>query len=174
MTEDTTKDTATTSALEAVEEKTSGAPTPEEAKKEETAERTSSGGKEVYEVPKEFQKFIEQIEKMTVLELHEFVGVLEKRFGVSAQAVAVAAPGSAGGDTGAAEEQDSFKVELKDIGGQKIAVIKVVKEILSLGLKDAKDLVDSAPAVIKEGVKKEEAEEIKAKIEGAGGKVELK
>mgnify|MGYP000020585540 CR=1 FL=1 len=85
----------------------------------------------------------------------------------------VAAPGG-GGEAGDGEEQNSFTVELKDAGGQKIAIIKAVKELLGLGLKEAKDLVDGVPAVLKEGVKKEEAEEIKAKIEGAGGAVELK
>jgi len=107
-----------------------------------------------------------------VLELHELVKVLEAKFGVSAQAVAVAAPGAGGGEDG--EEQDSFAVELTSGGEQKIAVIKVVKEVLGLGLKEAKDMVDGAPAVLKEGVKKEEAEEWKTKIEEAGGQVTLK
>jgi large subunit ribosomal protein L7/L12 len=133
---------------------------------------TKDEGAEV-EIPKEFKALIEQIEKMSVMELHELVKVMEKRFGVSAQAVAVAAP-AGGGAEGADEEQDSFTVELKDAGGQKIAVIKAVKEILGLGLKEAKDLVDGVPSVLKEGVKKEEVEEIKAKIEAAGGTIELK
>ncbi|MCW9054870.1 MAG: 50S ribosomal protein L7/L12 [Candidatus Pacebacteria bacterium] len=115
---------------------------------------------------------MEEVENMTVLELHELVKTLEKKFGVSAAAVAVAGP-AAGGE-GAGEEQSEFTVELSAIGDQKIAVIKAVKEILGLGLKEAKDLVESAPAVLKEGVKKEEAEEIKTKVEEAGGKVELK
>ena len=118
------------------------------------------------------KKLIETVEKMTVLELNKLVKAIEKKFGVSAQAVAVAAP-SAGGDS-SEDEKDSFTVELKDIGGQKIAVIKAVKALLGLGLKDAKDLVDDAPSVLKEGVKKEEAEDIKKKIEEAGGTVELK
>lgn len=121
------------------------------------------------EVPAKFKKLIDEIETMTVLELHELVKVLEKKFGVSAQAAAAAAPAAE-----AAEAQDSFTVELTEAGGQKIAVIKVVKEVLGLGLKEAKDLVEAAPAALKENVKKEEAEEIKAKIEGAGGKVTLK
>jgi large subunit ribosomal protein L7/L12 len=130
-------------------------------------------GEEV-KIPKEFKTLIDQIEKMSVMELNELVKVLEKKFGVSAQAVAVPAPGAgAEGDAGA-EEQDSFTVELKDPGGQKIAIIKVVKEVLGLGLKEAKDLIDGAPSVLKEGVKKEEAEEIKKKIEEAGGAAELK
>ena len=128
-------------------------------------------GDAAVEVPAKFKKLVDEIEGMTVLELHELVKVLEKKFGVSAQAVAVAAPG-AGGE--AAEAQDSFNIELTDSGAQKIAVIKVVKEVLGLGLKEAKDLVDGAPSVLKEGVKKEEAEEIKKKVEDAGGKVTLK
>jgi len=118
------------------------------------------------------KKIIDQVEKMTVLELHELVKVLEKKFGVSAAAVAVAGP-AAGGD-GEGEEQSDFTVELTSMGDQKIAVIKAVKEILALGLKEAKDLVESAPAVLKEGVKKEDAEEMKKKVEEAGGKITLK
>ncbi|MEX0651962.1 MAG: 50S ribosomal protein L7/L12 [Candidatus Paceibacterota bacterium] len=123
-------------------------------------------------VPAKFKKLIEEVEGMTVLELHELVKVLEKKFGVSAQAVAVAGP-AAGGD-GDGEAQSDFAVELTAMGDQKIAVIKVVKDILSLGLKEAKDLVESAPAVLKEGVKKEDAEAMKKRIEEAGGKVTLK
>jgi large subunit ribosomal protein L7/L12 len=108
---------------------------------------------------------------MSVLDLNELVKVFEKKFGVSAAAVAVAGP-AAGGD--AAEEQSEFTVELTSDGGAKIPVMKVVKDILGLGLKEAKDLVEGVPSVIKEGVKKEEAEEIKSKIEEAGGKVTLK
>ena len=122
-------------------------------------------------VPEKFKSLVEAIEKMSVLDLHELVKFLEVRFGVSAQAVAVAAPGA-----GAAvvEEKDSFNVELKAGGDQKIAVIKAVKELLGLGLKEAKDLVEAAPAMLKEGVKKEDAEKIKKEIEAVGGKVELK
>ncbi|MEX0917897.1 MAG: 50S ribosomal protein L7/L12 [Candidatus Paceibacterota bacterium] len=126
---------------------------------------------ESVEVPKEFQKLVEQVETMTVLELHELVKVLEKRFGVSASAVAVAGP-AAGGD--AAEEKSTFTVELTEAGAQKIAVIKVVKEVLGLGLKEAKDMVDAAPAVVKEGASKDDAEALKAKLEEAGAKVTLK
>ncbi|MEX0931730.1 MAG: 50S ribosomal protein L7/L12 [Candidatus Paceibacterota bacterium] len=114
---------------------------------------------------------VESIEKMSVLELHELVKLLEEKFEVSAAAVAVAAPG-AGAEQ--AEEKSSFTVELADGGAQKIAVIKVVKEVLGLGLKEAKDLVDGAPGVLKEGVNKEDAEALKKKIEEAGGKVNLK
>ena len=123
------------------------------------------------EVPAKFKKLVEEIEKMTVLELNELVKVFEKKFGVSAAAVAVAGPVAVGA---AAEEKDEFNVELTAAGEQKIAVIKVVKEALGLGLKEAKDLVEGAPAMLKEGVKKEQAEEWKKKIEGAGGKVTLK
>ena len=123
------------------------------------------------EVPAQFKALVENIEKMSVMELNDLVKVLEKRFGVSAAAVAVAGPAVAGP---AAEEKSTFTVELKDAGAQKIAVIKVVKEALALGLKEAKDLVDAAPKVLKEGVKKEDAEKMKKDIEAAGGKVELK
>lgn len=124
------------------------------------------------EVPEKFKALVDQVEAMSVVELNELVKVLEKKFGVSAAAVAVSAAPAAGGD--AAEEKSSFTVHLADGGAQKIQVIKVVKEVLGLGLKEAKDLVDGAPATLKEGVKKEDAEAIKKKIEEAGGKVELK
>ena len=124
----------------------------------------------VVEVPEKFKKFVSEIEGMTVLDLHELVKTLEKKFNVSAAAVAVAAPAAA--DAG--EEKSLFTVELTSAGEQKIAIIKVVKEVLGLGLKEAKDVVDSAPAVLKKDLKKEEAEEIKKKVETAGGKVTLK
>ena len=113
---------------------------------------------------------------MSVLELSELVKALEDRFGVSAAApVAIAQAGAAGGEAGATKEEKSeFDLELTEVGDQKIAVIKIVREITGKGLKDAKDIVDGAPKVIKEKVKKEEAEEMKKKIEDAGGKVELK
>ena len=123
--------------------------------------------------PDKFKTIVDSIEKMSVIDLHELVKFLEKKFGVSAAAVAVAAPGALA-TAGAGEEKDSFTVELKEAGANKIAVIKVVKEVLTLGLKEAKDLVDGAPKVLKEGLKKPEAEELKKKIEDAGGKVELK
>jgi len=126
------------------------------------------------EVPEKFKKIVEEIEKMSVIELNELVKIFEKKFGVSAQVIAVATAGDAtGGDSGA-EEQSSFAVELTAAGGQKIAIIKVVKSILGLGLKEAKDAVDGAPSILKEGVKKEEAENIKKQIEEAGGTVTLK
>ncbi len=124
------------------------------------------------EVPAQFKKLVEEIEKMTVLELSELVKVLEKKFGVSAAAVAVAGP--AAGGAGADEGKSTFDAELTSGGEQKIAVIKVVKEALGLGLKEAKDMVDGAPAMMKTGLKKEEAEELKKKVEEAGGKVTLK
>lgn len=116
---------------------------------------------------------IEMVEKMSVLDLHELVKALEEKFGVSAAAVAVAGPG-AGAGAPAAEEKDAFTVVLAASGEQKIAVMKVVKEALGLGLKEAKDLVDAAPSTLKDGMKKAEAEDLKKKIEEAGGKVELK
>jgi len=118
-----------------------------------------------------FKDIIEKVEKMSVVELHELVKALEERFGVSANTVAVAGPATA---SSVEEEKDSFNVVLASAGEQKIAVMKIVKEVLGLGLKDAKDLVDGAPANLKEGMKKVEAEELKKKIEEAGGKVELK
>ena len=123
-------------------------------------------------VPAKFEKLVAEIEKMSVLDLHELVKTLEARFGVSAAAVAVAGP--AAGPAAAADEKSSFKVELTSAGTQQIAVIKVVKEALGLGLKEAKDLVDAAPSVLKEDMKKEDAEKVKKDIEAAGGKVTLK
>ena len=118
-----------------------------------------------------FADLIKQIETMSVADLHALVKALEEKFGVSAAAVAVAGP-AAGAE--AAEEKDSFTVVLSSAGEQKIAVMKVVKEALALGLKDAKDLVDAAPSTLKEGMKKAEAEALKKQVEAAGGKVELK
>jgi large subunit ribosomal protein L7/L12 len=126
---------------------------------------------ETVEVPAKFKALVEQVETMSVLELHELVKVLEKKFGVSAQAVAVAGPAAAGE---AAEEQSEFAVELTEAGATKIAVIKVIKEVLGLGLKEAKDLVDAAPSEVKNGMKKEDAEALKVKLEEAGAKVTLK
>jgi large subunit ribosomal protein L7/L12 len=123
------------------------------------------------EVPAKFKTIVESIEKMSVLDLNELVKLLEKKFGVSAAAVAVAGPAVA---AEAAEEKSSFNVELTSGGAQKIAVIKVVKELLGLGLKEAKDMVDGAPIMMKEGMKKDEANTLKKRIEEAGGKVTLK
>lgn len=172
-------DENTQNAAPAAEEKKEEAAPAADAPAEESkpAEAESSGeakaeeGAEV-EVPEKFKALVEQIENMSVLELNELVKLLEKKFGVSAAAVAVAAPGAGGG--AGEEEKSSFDVELTEAGAQKIAVIKVVKEVLGLGLKEAKDLVDGAPAELKKGMKKEEAEELKKKIEDAGGQVTLK
>ncbi|MFZ1987840.1 MAG: 50S ribosomal protein L7/L12 [Minisyncoccia bacterium] len=122
-------------------------------------------------MPAKFKKLVEEIETMTVLELSELVKVFEKKFGVSASAVAVAAPGAAAAGEDA---KSTFDLELTDAGAQKIAVIKIVKEVMALGLKEAKDLVDGAPSMLKQGMKKEDADELKKKIEDAGGKVTLK
>ncbi len=135
-----------------------------------------SDEKATVEVPEKFQDLVKKIEEMSVLELSELVKVLEEKFGVSAAAPAmmVAAGPAAGGDAPAAEEKSSFTVEIADAGAQKIAVIKAVRELTQLGLKDAKDLVDKVPATVKENVPKEEAEEMKKALEAAGAKVELK
>lgn len=125
------------------------------------------------EVPAKFKAIIDAVEQMSVIDLNELVKTLEKKFGVSAAAVAVAAPGAAAGAL-AGEEKSTFTVELSDAGAQKIAVIKVIKEAFTLGLKEAKDLVDAAPKVLKEGVKKEDAEKLKKDVEAAGGRVTLK
>ncbi len=124
-------------------------------------------------VPAKFEKLVSEIEKMSVMDLAELVKILEEKFGVSAAAPAVAMAPAAGG-AAAVEEKDSFDVEITDAGSSKIAVIKAVRALTEMGLKEAKDLVDAAPKVLKEGVKKEEAEEIKKKLEEAGAKVTLK
>lgn len=125
-------------------------------------------------VPEKFKALVEQVEKMSVLDLAELVKVLEDKFGVSAAAPAMmmaAAPAAAGA---AVEEKTEFGVELTDAGANKINVIKAVKDLTGLGLADAKALVDGAPKMVKEGLKKDEAEAMKKKIEEAGGKVTLK
>jgi large subunit ribosomal protein L7/L12 len=119
------------------------------------------------------EDFIEEIKKMTVVELADLVKAIEEEFGVSAVAAAAPAAGGAAG-AAAAEEKTSFNVVLKEAGDQKIKVIKVVRDATGLGLKEAKDLVDGAPKTVKEGAAKEEAEEIKAKFVEAGATVELK
>jgi large subunit ribosomal protein L7/L12 len=122
------------------------------------------------EVPAKFKSIVEEIEKMSVLDLNELVKVFEAKFGVSATAVASTGPAA-----GPAEEAKSTaNVELTDGGATKIAIIKIVKEVLGLGLKEAKDLVDAAPSMLKTDMKKEEAEDLKKRIEEAGGKVTLK
>ena len=117
------------------------------------------------------EQIIEAVEKMTVLELNTLVKAIEEKWGVSATAVAAAGPVAAGP---AEEAKSTMDVELTDAGGSKIAVIKVVKEALGLGLKEAKDLIDAAPSMLKQGMKKEDAEELKKKLEAGGAKVTLK
>ena len=118
-------------------------------------------------------EFIDAIKELTVLELNDLVKACEEEFGVSAAAGVVVA--AAGADAGAAaEEKDSFDVELTEVGAEKVKVIKVVREATGLGLKEAKDVVDSAPKMVKEGATKEEAEELKKKLEEVGAKVTLK
>lgn len=157
------------------------APADESAKAEEkpaeesapAEDKPAAENEEPVEVPEKFKKLVEEIEQMSVIDLHELVKTLEAKFGVSAAAVAAPGAGGAGGDE-EEEASSEVSVELTDAGSNKIAVIKAVKEKLGLGLKEAKDLVDSAPTAVKEGVKKEEGEELKAAIEEAGGKAELK
>ena len=119
----------------------------------------------------DIEKMLEEIDKLTVIELSELVKGIEEKYGVSA--VAVAAPVAGGAAAGAAEEKSSFDVVLKEAGANKIAVIKVVRDVTGLGLKEAKDLVDGAPKTIKENVAKEDAEKLKATLTEAGATVEL-
>lgn len=125
------------------------------------------------DIPAKFADIVEKIEKMSVLDLAELVHLLEERFGVSAAAPVMMA-GAAAAPAEAAEEKSSYDVHLASAGEQKVAVIKVIKEALALGLKEAKDLVDAAPAKLKEGMKKEDADKFKKDLEAAGAKVELK
>jgi large subunit ribosomal protein L7/L12 len=131
--------------------------------------------KEVVEVPAKFEKIVAEIEKMSVLDLSELVKVLEEKFGVSAAApMMMGAMPAAAGEVAAVEEKSEFDVEVVNCGASKINVIKVVREVTGLGLKDAKDLVDAAPKVIKEKVSKADAEAMKKKLEEAGATVNLK
>ncbi len=123
-------------------------------------------------IPEKFQSLVDQIDKLSVVDLAELVKVLEEKFGVSAAAPVMMAAGA--GAAAAVEEKDSFDVELTAAGDQKINVIKVVRTITNLGLKEAKDLVDGAPKMVKEGAKKEEAEKIKKELEEVGATVTLK
>lgn len=143
-----------------------------EEKKESTS-ANASADKEV-KVPEKFKKMVDEIEKMSVMDLAELVKVLEDKFGVSPMMAAPVMAGATGGGETAKEEKTSFNVELKNAGAQKIQVIKALREITGLGLKEAKDMADGAPKVIKENVKKEEAEEMKKKLEESGASVELK
>lgn len=145
-----------------------------EEKKELTAE--AKADKEV-KIPEKFKSIVSEIEKMSVLDLSELVKILEEKFGVSAAAPMMMGPamaGSAGAGEAAAEEKTEFDVELTAAGAQKINVIKAVREITGLGLKEAKDMADAAPKVIKEKVAKAQAEEIKKKLEEVGATVTLK
>lgn len=137
------------------------------------AEESSEESKDLPELSKEAEKVLEMVEKMTVLELADLVKVMEEKFGVSAAAPVAMAAAPAAGDGEAQEEKTSFTVVLKEAGNQKIPVIKAVREITELGLKEAKDLVESAPKEIKSDVPKDEAEELKAKLEEVGATVEL-
>jgi len=131
--------------------------------------------KEEVKVPAKFEKIVSEIEKMSVLDLSELVKILEEKFGVSAAApVMMGAMPAAAGEVAAVEEKSEFDVEVTACGASKINVIKVVREVTGLGLKDAKDLVDAAPKVIKEKIAKAEAEEMKKKLEAAGATVTLK
>lgn len=140
------------------------------------ADETTQEAKTPIEVPEKFQGIVDQLSGLSVLEMAELVEVLEDKFGVSAAApvmMAVPAAGAANGGE-AAEEKTSFNVELSETGANKIGVIKVVRELTQKGLKDAKDLVDSAPKIVAEGVNKADAETMKKKLEEAGAKVILK
>lgn len=145
---------------------------PEETKSAAAAEATAGQGEQI-EVPAKFKTLIETIEKMSVLDLAELVKILEKKFGVSASAPAMmmAGPVAAAAEV---EEKTSFNVEITEVGSNKIAVIKAVRALTEMGLKDAKDLVDAAPKMLKEGVKKADAEAMKKTLEEAGAKVTLK
>ena len=162
-----------------------------EEKKEETKEETSQEEKEVkveekkeepkkevkkdVKVPAKFKDLVGAIEKMSVIDLAELVKILEEKFGVSSQApVAVAAPVAGGADAEAQEEKSAFDVEITEAGSNKISVIKAIRTFVQIGLKEAKDLVDAAPKMLKEGVAKEEAEKMKKDLEEAGAKVTLK
>jgi len=144
---------------------------------DETKTETKIEKKEGKNVSEKLQGILKTIEELSVLELADLVKALEDRFGVSAASVAVAAPGAGGGGAAAAapvEEKDSFDVILVEAGAKKIQVIKEIRALTNLGLKEAKDLVEGAPKLVKEGVKKDEAEKIKKILEEQGAKVQLK
>jgi large subunit ribosomal protein L7/L12 len=147
----------------------------EETKVEKSADADTKDDKKDVVVPAKFKSLVEEVEKMSVLDLSELVSILEDKFGVSSAAPMMAmAGGAAAGGEAAVEEKSEFNVELTAIGESKINVIKAIREITEMGLKEAKDMTDNAPTVIKENVKKEEAEEMKKKLEEAGGTVTLK
>lgn len=131
--------------------------------------------KKEIEVPAKFKDLVKQIEELSVMDLADLIKVLEEKFGVSPMiAVSSAVPSGGGTEGDVKEEKTSFNVELKAAGDQKLQVLKALREITGLGLKEAKDMVESAPKTVKESVKKEEAEEMKKKLEAAGATVELK
>jgi large subunit ribosomal protein L7/L12 len=158
---------------EAPKEEKKEAPAKKEEKKEEAPAKEE---KPPVELSKSAQKILDDVKKLTVTELADLVKAMEDEFGVSAAAPVMmgAMPGGGGGDAGGAEEKSEFTVELTASGDQKINAIKAVREITGLGLKEAKDLVDGAPKPLKEGVKKDEAEEMKKKLEEAGATCTLK
>jgi len=141
-----------------------------------TEEKDTKKQEKKVEVPKKFKSLVEEIEKMSVLDLSELVKILEEKFGVSAQAPVAVAAAPVAGDNGASDEEEKsiFNVELTSSGDNKIGVIKALREFIQLGLKETKDLVDSAPKIVKEGADKEEAEKMKKSIEEAGGMATLK
>ncbi|MBI2636652.1 MAG: 50S ribosomal protein L7/L12 [Parcubacteria group bacterium] len=147
-------------------------------KKEEATNGAAQAAEDAkaVEVPAKFRDLVGKIEQLSVLDLSELVKILEEKFGVSAAAPVVlgGAPTAPAGDAASAEEKSAFDVELKSVGANKIAVIKAVREVTELGLKEAKDLVDGAPKIVKEGLKKEDAEAMKKKLEAAGAQVTLK
>lgn len=149
-----------------------------EEKKEAVEEKESTANeKKEVAVPEKFKDIVSKIEEMSVLDLSELVKILEDKFGVSAAAPVMAMgamPGAGAADVGEAEEKSAFDIELTDTGANKIAVIKAIRSITELGLKEAKDLADGAPKVVREAVEKEEAEKIKKTLEEAGAKVTLK
>ena len=161
------------------EEKKEKAPKKEEKveEKKEEAKTEEKEDKKDVEVPAKFKDIVKQIEDMSVLDLSELVGILEDKFGVSAAApmmMAGAMPAAGGGEEAEDVGSSTATVELTETGSNKIGVIKALREITELGLKEAKDLADNAPSVVKEGVARDEAEEMKKKLEEAGGKVTLK
>ena len=147
----------------------------EEKKKEPKKEEPKKEEKKNIKVPAKFKDLVGTIEKMSVIDLAELVKILEDKFGVSSQApVAVATPVASGADSTDKEEKSSFDVEITEAGSNKISVIKAIRTFVQIGLKEAKDLVDAAPKILKEGVAKEEAEKMKKDLEEAGAKVTLK
>ena len=159
-------------AMKTMEEKTSNKTWDEAKETWDEAKGNWGGGKAI---PAKFKSIVDEVSKMSVLDLSELVKVLEDHFGVSAAVpMAMAAAPAGSGEAAAVEEKTSFAVHLTAGGDQKIQVIKVLREVTSLGLKEAKDIVDGAPKLVKDGVSKADAEEIKKKIEAVGGKVEIK